>query len=456
MSTESNTEQKIKALGQEIFSDIGEAQPKIFDKNFVNAKLMQWSFDKKDFKNSLFRLVDVLPALKTKSAISRHILEYLKPSLEQLSKPLSYVLDTLRLGVVPETVASFTVKQSINQMASMFIAGESAKEAFPKLDDLLNNGMTYTVDLLGEYAVSNLEGEKYLNRYLEALELLGKEQSNWNPNWQVADGHPGTQKLVNVSVKLSALYPHTNVLNFTHSVAELSKKIGLILELAQKHNAHVYFDAEDTAHNPIIYATFKEVFGKLYPDFPLPGIVIQAYAKDAEKTVNDILNFAKEQRKKVAIRLVKGAYWDSETASSAQNYWENPLFIDKAETDLNFEKLSRLLLDNIDHCYPAFGSHNIRSLSQACIYAEENNIPKDKFELQMLYGMAAPIATAFTKRKYLVRMYVPLGELIPGMGYLVRRLLENTSNDSFLRHTFYEETQIDRLLEKPVSKNDNE
>ncbi|RMD86989.1 MAG: L-glutamate gamma-semialdehyde dehydrogenase, partial [Candidatus Dadabacteria bacterium] len=118
-------------------------------------------------------------------------------------------------------------------------------------------------------------------------------------------------------------------------------------------------------------------------------------------------------------------------------------------SDFNFERLTRLLLDNNEYIYPAFASHNIRSLSYACCYAEHKGLGPADFELQLLYGMAEPIADSFVAAGFLVRHYVPIGELIPGMGYLIRRLLENTSNDSFLRHTFFEKDEISSLLRKP-------
>jgi RHH-type proline utilization regulon transcriptional repressor/proline dehydrogenase/delta 1-pyrroline-5-carboxylate dehydrogenase len=135
-----------------------------------------------------------------------------------------------------------------------------------------------------------------------------------------------------------------------------------------------------------------------------------------------------------------------------QNNWPSPLFSKKESSDANFEDLSRILLENTATCLPAFASHNVRSLAHACCLAEELGVSKTSFELQMLFGMAEPIARAFSAQGYLTRLYVPLGEMLPGMGYLVRRLLENTSNESFLRHTFFDENQIDDLLAKPICK----
>ena len=212
----------------------------------------------------------------------------------------------------------------------------------------------------------------------------------------------------------------------------------------------MYVDAEDSGNNSIIYEAFKQVFGSSeFIDLPHPGIVIQAYAKNSEARVDEMLAFSRERGSPIAIRLVKGAYWDFERVVSSQNDWEFPLWSKKQSSDAHYEHLSRKLLDNHTLCLPAFGSHNIRSLSHACCYADSIGLSKSDFEVQVLYGMAEPIARAFMKRGHLVRMYVPLGELLPGMGYLVRRLLENTSNESFLRHTFFDEDEVSTLLRQP-------
>jgi RHH-type proline utilization regulon transcriptional repressor/proline dehydrogenase/delta 1-pyrroline-5-carboxylate dehydrogenase len=218
----------------------------------------------------------------------------------------------------------------------------------------------------------------------------------------------------------------------------------------------VYVDAEDSGNNPIIYETFKRVFSSSeFADFPYPGIVIQAYSREAEARVQEMLSYARSRGGPIAIRLVKGAYWDLERVISSQNHWEFPLYSEKRLSDASYERLTRLLLDNHEICLPAFGSHNIRSLSHACCYAEHIGLTNKDFEIQVLYGMAEPIANAFSKRGYLTRMYVPLGELLPGMGYLVRRLLENTSNESFLRHTFFEHAEVRALLGDPAGLSDS-
>jgi RHH-type proline utilization regulon transcriptional repressor/proline dehydrogenase/delta 1-pyrroline-5-carboxylate dehydrogenase len=149
---------------------------------------------------------------------------------------------------------------------------------------------------------------------------------------------------------------------------------------------------------------------------------------------------------------VKGAYWDQETIKAAQKDWQQPVFNDKASTDANFETMTRLLLENHEHLYGAIGSHNVRSQAYAMAIAETLQIPPRRFELQVLYGMADKLAKAIVAKGYRVRVYCPYGELIPGMSYLIRRLLENTANSSFLRQNL-EERPVEELLAAPTILN---
>jgi RHH-type proline utilization regulon transcriptional repressor/proline dehydrogenase/delta 1-pyrroline-5-carboxylate dehydrogenase len=323
----------------------------------------------------------------------------------------------------------------------------------PVLKGLRSRRLAFTVDLLGEYCVSKSEAETYLQRYLDALESYGKHVRSWPESSSLIANHPGELSPICISVKLSALYARCEPLNFERSVSVLTDKLIRIARKAKAVGAQVYVDSEDSANNPIILETFFRVFGSdEFKHYPYPGIVLQAYAKDSTTTFESLLRFAKNRGNPIAVRLVKGAYWDAETIVSSQNHWESPLFSQKESSDAQYELLSRKLLDNIDHFLPAFGSHNIRSLSFACAYADSKGIGKDRFELQALFGMAEPIARSYEQLGYLVRLYVPLGEMIPGMGYLIRRLLENTSNESFLRHTFFDEQSIDKLLRTPQMK----
>ena len=447
-SGESNINNRIVSFGRQIFESIGREQPSAFNKNYWSGRMMEWSMKLPEFKVNLFRLVDVLPSLRSNRSLADHIREYLGGRSNGLPGIMRWGAKA-RGGTPLGTINAVLAKKMVHQMAGQFIAGYDAKSAIAKLKSIRQSGMNFTVDLLGEFALSESECTDYLNRYLEALETLGDKTSEW-PKLSGFESHPGETSPVCISVKLTALYSQCNPLNFDGSIDALAEKLSVIARKAKQLNAILYVDAEDTGNNPLIYGAFKKVFGSPeFCDFPYPGIVVQAYAHEARAMINDLLDFARKRGGPIAIRLVKGAYWDFETIVSAQNNWPSPLFSKKESSDANYEALSRLLLDNISHVMPAFGSHNVRSLAHACCYAESIGITRTQFELQMLYGMADPIARSFVKEGYLVRLYVPLGQMLPGMGYLVRRLLENTSNESFLRHTFFEAEKVDELLKEP-------
>ncbi len=402
-----------------------------------------------EFKVNLFRLVDVLPTLSSPEAIADHVRQYLTDPANKIHPSLGWLIgfSRSRLGTKATALA---VKFGVAQMAKLFIAGHDPKSSLPTLRRLRQDGFSFTVDLLGEFCVCETEAFEYQHRYLDALETFGATIPTWSEGQPLIAGHPGESSPVCISVKLSALYSQTGVLNFERSVDTLSDRLTTIVRSAKRVGALVYVDAEDSGNNAIIYEAFKRVFGSAeFKDFPYPGIVIQAYARNAADRVEEMLSFARLRGAPIAIRLVKGAYWDFERVVSAQNHWEFPLWEKKRESDAWYEHLSRVLLDNHHLCLPAFGSHNIRSLSHACCYAESKGLSEKNLEIQVLYGMAEPIAHAFARRGYLTRMYVPLGELLPGMGYLVRRLLENTSNESFLRHTFFEHDAVLSLLQDP-------
>jgi RHH-type proline utilization regulon transcriptional repressor/proline dehydrogenase/delta 1-pyrroline-5-carboxylate dehydrogenase len=439
-------EGEINELGRSVFEAMGNVKPRPYESRYWSNLLMGWSMKQADFKVNLFRLVDVLPTLPNSAAIAEHVYQYLSPPLAAIHPALSWALGLSRAPLLAG-ITAMCVKIGVKQMSGMFIAGDSPRTAAATLRRLRKSRFAFTVDLLGEYCVSEGEALDYQSRYLDALDTFARELKGQE---ELVPGHPGESTPVCISVKLSALYSQTNVLNSTRSVEVLSERLSEVVRRARAVKALVYVDAEDSGTNSIIYEAFKRVFlSPEFIDFPLPGIVIQAYAKGAEGIVREMLECARARGSRIAIRLVKGAYWDFERVVSAQNHWDFPLWQKKESTDAVYERLSRILLDNTTLCLPAFGSHNVRSLAHACCYAKKRGLSERDFEIQVLYGMAEPIATAFLNRGYLVRMYVPLGEILPGMGYFVRRLLENTSNESFLRHTFFEKSQVERLLRAP-------
>src|SRR5213078_3899036 len=199
------------------------------------------------------------------------------------------------------------------------------------------------------------------------------------------------------------------------------------LRRARELGAFINFDMESYAHKNTTLELFKTLLTEDdLRDWAHAGIVIQAYLRDSEGDLRDLIAWGRKRGTRFAVRLVKGAYWDYETTKSLQNGWTCPVYFQKPQSDANFETLTRLLLENDSIVTAAFGSHNVRSIAHAQALAEEFGIDRSRFEFQLLYGMAGPIKRALVEMGYRVREYCPVGELLPGMAYLVRRLLENT------------------------------
>src|SRR5436189_2289732 len=209
---------------------------------------------------------------------------------------------------------------------------------------------------------------------------------------------------------------------------------------------------ESYAHKNTTLQLFRTLFTE--PDFrewPHVGIVIQAYLRDGERDLRELIEWGRMRGTRFTVRLVKGAYWDYEKIKAAQNGWRVPVWLQKSESDANFEICTRILLDNESIVTSAFGSHNVRSIAHAQAYAEQLAIDKSRIEFQLLYGMAGPIKRALVEMGYRVREYCPVGELLPGMSYLVRRLLENASNEGFLKAKFSDKASAKQLLRDPKS-----
>ncbi|CAE7348479.1 rocA [Symbiodinium necroappetens] len=189
------------------------------------------------------------------------------------------------------------------------------------------------------------------------------------------------------------------------------------------------------------------------------GLAMQAYLRSGVDDAKRIADWAKRTGRQVTVRLVKGAYWDYETIHAEEMGWPCPVWSAKHETDACFERMAEVFLDstpreaNEGGVKLALGSHNVRSIAAALEGMERRNLPKEAIELQMLHGMADQLKGAAVDSGLRIREYVPVGEMIPGMAYLVRRLLENTSNESWLRAGFLEDADTDRLLASPHHDN---
>ena len=443
---------KIIKRGKEFFSSISGEKPSLFNKGAWMGKVMDWSMQNEQFKIQMFRFVDAFPSLTTSKLLTDHIREYfgeendMPPVLKTGAKMAGM------LGSLGGAVLNKVISANIQEMARQFIVGENTKEAVRNIERLRKDGFAAVVDVLGEATLTEQEAEEYVATYLKVLASLKKEQSDWKG----LPGNGGDSNLdwghapkVNVAVKPTALFALANPQDFEGSVEAMLKQLRRIAERVVDLGGFLCIDMESYKHKGIIIELYKRL--KLeYLDYPHIGIVLQAYLKDNDQDLADLLAWAKRQNTTISVRLVKGAYWDYETVKAKQNGWAIPVWTVKAESDAAFERQSRVILENHQICHYACASHNIRSISAVMEMARELNVPDSRYEFQVLYGMAEPVRKGILKVVGRIRLYAPYGNMVPGMGYLVRRLLENTANESFLRQSFAEDAQIERLLEDPA------
>ncbi|KAF5064647.1 1-pyrroline-5-carboxylate dehydrogenase [anaerobic digester metagenome] len=452
-------DKKIRERGKEFFASISGEAPSIFNKGWWTGKVMDWSMKNENFKVQLFRFVDVLPYLNTSDSLTRHIDEYFAGDDQDVPKVLKWGAGAMGSGLGGKLAAGLmakTIRSNIEGMAKQFIIGENTADAMKNLKKIRKDGFAFTVDILGEATVSEIESEAYLNEYMELLAALKKEHSSW-PALGVGERDWGHAPKVNISVKPTALFSQASPKDFEGSVRGIQDRLATILRKVKEMNGFMRIDMEQYKFKDITLEVYRRLRSSAeFRDYPHLGIVLQAYLKDTDQDLAELLAWARAEKLPISIRLVKGAYWDYETVIAKQNGWDIPVWTVKAESDAAFERQARVILENHDICHFGCASHNIRTIAAVMETAKELNVPEERYEFQVLYGMAEPVRKGLLNVAKRVRLYAPYGDLLPGMAYLVRRLLENTANESFLRQSFAEEAEVDRLLENPVQTAERE
>ncbi|WP_413288284.1 L-glutamate gamma-semialdehyde dehydrogenase [Bdellovibrio sp. HCB337] len=445
----SDVQAQILSKGEEILKNMeGQSKASIFSKDFWYGSIMEWSMKNEKFKTNMFRFVDVLPSLNSGDEVSRHLKEYFSEDGGTLPPVFNVGLG---LGSLAPGLMAGAIKKNVVGMAKMFITGENPDEALPVLKKARKNKMTFTVDILGEAILSEKEAQEYTNKYVELVTWLAKDAEKWDEIPQIDRDHEGAIPKVNVSVKMTALYSQIKDLAWDETKKILKDRMRPVFRLGMEKGVFINLDMEHYAVKHMTLEVFTELINEPeFKNYKYFGIVIQAYLRDSFEDVKAMTDFAQKRGTPFWVRLVKGAYWDYETIEAEQRGWPIPVYTNKAESDANYEVCAKYLLENIKHIRPAFASHNVRTLAACMIYAEKLGIPKAALEFQMLYGMAEPVKKTIVDMGYRLREYAPVGELIPGMAYLVRRLLENSSNESWLRGKFADNKSTAELLKDPA------
>ena len=446
------TEQRTLEIGRELFGRIQHRSPSIFHGRWWEDRLMSWAMNDEAVKVQMFRFVDVLPMLRDHTAIARHLDEYFEEVRDRLPWAARLGLDLSTSNSILSRALAFNARSNAARMARRFIAGSNVDEVLASVRRIRRNRYAFTLDLLGEAVISDGEAERYQQSYIDLINGMAQQVNEWPEDMLLDSDHEGRIPRVNVSLKLSALDSQFSPIDAEGTIRRVSARLRPILRTARDNNAYVHIDMEQNDYRELTFEIFRRVLMEdEFRDYADCGIVVQAYLESAESDLRKMLDWAKNRGTPIWIRLVKGAYWDYENIVAEYRGWPVPVFRRKWQSDDNYERLTRVLMENYQWLRPALASHNLRSLAHGLALKEELQVPDRAMEIQMLYGMGDEQAQLFLERGHRVRIYTPFGDLLPGMAYLVRRLLENTSNDSSLRQSFTEHIAVEKLLMKPSS-----
>ena len=450
---EAALEQELHAIGTALAGAL--PSPARHPVKAIDTKAMDLASADADLKAALFRFVDVVPACRNLDDLARHLTGFLG-EVEEAPAPIAAAL---KMGNTKtgRRALGIAAAGGVRHMAHRFIVGESPQDALGVLRGLWRRGVATSVDLLGEATVTQAEADRYAVRCGDALDALSSAARSWPSRPQLEADPQGPLARANLSVKVSALTPLLRPDAPERGKRDAGPRLRELLRHAKRVGAHLHIDMESLDSRDAVLELVLELLSEPeFRDGPSAGMVLQAYLRDSPQTLDTIVEWVRsgaggEREHPLTVRLVKGAYWDHEVVDAQQHGWEVPVFEVKAESDQNFELLSRRLIDaqRAGGVRVAIASHNLRSVSHALAYNRMAGGQDTDLELQILRGLGDPLQEALASKGMRVRAYCPVGDLVAGMAYLVRRLLENTSNESFL----YEQAKgvpLEELLAPPV------
>jgi RHH-type proline utilization regulon transcriptional repressor/proline dehydrogenase/delta 1-pyrroline-5-carboxylate dehydrogenase len=416
----------------------------------LDERAMDLASQDDELRAALFRFVDVVPACRSLDDLASHLTGFLEEVHEQ---PPS-LSAAMRLGNTKAGRAALGAAGAagVRHMAHRFIVGADPADALPTLKGLWRQGIAASVDLLGEATVTAAEADRYAARCAAALHTLAPAYGAMKPNERLEHDALGRLPRANLSVKVSALTPLLRPEAPERGKRDAATRLRELLRRADRLGAHLHIDMESLDSREAVLELVLELLSE--PEFaagPSAGIVLQAYLRDSPETLDRVLDWAHAapREQPLVVRLVKGAYWDHEVVEARQHGWSVPVFERKADCDANFEALTLRLLQARPAVRVAIASHNLRSVSHAVACNRLLGGGVGDLELQVLRGLGDDLGHALASSGLRVRSYCPVGDLVAGMAYLVRRLLENTANESFL-HDQAAGVPLDQLLAPPA------
>jgi RHH-type transcriptional regulator, proline utilization regulon repressor / proline dehydrogenase / delta 1-pyrroline-5-carboxylate dehydrogenase len=358
---------------------------------------------------------------------------------DDLSNQWQSVIQKMGLPVIRKAVY-----QMMRLLGEQFVMGHDMPQALKRAKKMEKGHYRFSYDMLGEAAMTEADAERYYQAYADAIRALAGIK-----------GHDTLYQRPGISIKLSALYPRYEQAHAAYCVPALTDKVMALVELAQKANIMVTLDAEEIDRRDLSFLVFESVLEMVaqtgWPGF---GLAVQAYLKSADLALGYLIDLARKHKVKIPIRLVKGAYWDTEIKLAQQlGLSDYPVYTCKMNTDVAYLAMAKQMLDASDVVYPQFATHNAMTVSAIVGWVGD----REDFEFQCLHGMGQSLYDDLLKQAHAdgkawhCRVYAPVGahkELLP---YLVRRLLENGANSSFVHHITDPNTPIESLLVDPVA-----
>ncbi len=349
------------------------------------------------------------------------------------------------VGRAGEPVIRLAVRQAMRIMGHQFVMGRTIKEALDRSAEKENAAYRYSYDMLGEAALTQPDADRYYQAYVDAINALGARSAAMKQREKDVLDAPS------ISVKLSALHPRYEVAKRARVHAELTPKILALAQLSMKNTIGMTVDAEEADRLELSL----DIIGAVFADASLEGwngfgLAVQTYQKRAPFVIDWLAETARKANRRWCVRLVKGAYWDSEIKrAQEQGLPGYPVFTRKPNTDVSYLACARKLFDaGADAIYPQFATHNAHTI--AAIHHLAHSRP---FEFQRLHGMGADLYAEVIGPDHMnvpCRVYAPVGSHEDLLPYLVRRLLENGANTSFVNRIVDEDVSIRDLVADPA------
>ena len=344
------------------------------------------------------------------------------------------------LGKLSEPVIRQAMKVAMRLMGNQFVLGRDIDEAMKRGREQEKRGFTYSFDMLGEGARTMRDADGYFEAYKTAINAIGK-----------ANAQKSLEDSAGISVKLSAIHPRYEYAQRDRVMAELTPKLLELVLLAKSYNIGFTVDAEESYRLDLSLDVIEAIFRNPELDgWEGFGFAIQAYQRRALAVTDWAIDLCHQVGRKMMLRLVKGAYWDTEIKlAQVEGQSDYPVFTRKASTDVSYQACAKRLLDNREYVYPQFATHNAYSVCAVMSLAGD----LEGYEFQLLHGMGEELYNSLLKTHDVkARIYAPVGKHEDLLAYLVRRLLENGANTSFVNNIIDTETDIADLIANPINK----